>query len=383
MPRITDVTIRSAKLPERGQYVIYDTLVKGFGLRLSQGGSRSFILVLLRNGSKRKVTIGQFPDISLAQARDAAKTLLAKHTLTPFTPTRESLSLGDAVQLYLATYSRHHHRPSWTKQTEGLLQRNFSHLASRPLLHIEPREITAIIDHLLPTPSAANHAFAAARRFFNWAVERDYIDCSPLSKLKPPAKEQSRDRVLTDDELTCIFSTALRHPSTFTRILMLLIATGSRRNEIASLRWSFIDDSQQLISLPPALTKNNSSHTFPYGSVAAQTISDTPRFTHDLLFPARGHHDRPYNGWSKAKAAFDAMCPLPHYTLHDLRRTYASSLAALGCPVHVLSKLLNHASGPISGVHAIYNRYSYRDEMRHAVQLWDAKLQSLLSQITS
>ena len=94
---------------------------------------------------------------------------------------------------------------------------------------------------------------------------------------------------------------------------------------------------------------------------------------------ARGYDDRAYCGWSKGKAALDKASPLPQWGLHDIRRTVATNLAELQTPPHVVEKLLNHASGTISGVAAIYNRFQYLEEMREALTKWEAKLSSLVS----
>jgi len=95
------------------------------------------------------------------------------------------------------------------------------------------------------------------------------------------------------------------------------------------------------------------------------------------LFPARGR-DTPFNGWSKAKAALDKLAGVADWTLHDLRRTFATNMAQLGTPPHVVEKLLNHRTGTISGVAAIYNRYQFMDEMRQAIEKYDHHLAKLL-----
>jgi hypothetical protein len=96
-----------------------------------------------------------------------------------------------------------------------------------------------------------------------------------------------------------------------------------------------------------------------------------------LLFAAQGR-DAPFAGWSKAKPYFDRECPVPHWALHDLRRTCATNLAALGIPVHVTEKLLNHVSGTTSGIVAVYQRHTYLDEMREAIEAWEARLLSVV-----
>ena len=113
--------------------------------------------------------------------------------------------------------------------------------------------------------------------------------------------------------------------------------------------------------------------------LAQQIVASIPG-KDQLLFPARGASHTSFSGWSKAKRAFDQPLSLDPFTLHDLRRTFASQLAALGTPIHVTEKLLNHVSGTLSGVTAVYNRYTYAAEMRAAVEAHEAHLRRLLDQ---
>jgi integrase len=115
--------------------------------------------------------------------------------------------------------------------------------------------------------------------------------------------------------------------------------------------------------------------------MVASMLSKLPE--EGYLFPARGT-DGPFNGWSKCKVALDravisAGCQVGAWTLHDLRRTFATNLAALGVPPHITERLLNHVTGTISGVAAIYNRHAYTDEMREAVSKWETQLSSLVA----
>ena len=106
----------------------------------------------------------------------------------------------------------------------------------------------------------------------------------------------------------------------------------------------------------------------------------------EYLFPASratsrtGKPTTVFNGWGKCKEEFDRACGVTGWTLHDLRRTFATNLAALGIAPHVVERLLNHSSGTISGVAAIYNKFQYMDEMRAAIALWEERLASLLAQ---
>jgi integrase len=157
---------------------------------------------------------------------------------------------------------------------------------------------------------------------------------------------------------------------------MLLILTGQRRGEIAALKRAWVD--HEKITLPAVLTKNGREHVLPIGA-RAQRVIRLAGSGPGLLFPARGLPNTPFSGWSKSKKALDRISGVKDWTLHDLRRTFSSGLAALGTPLHVTEKLLNHVSGSISGVAAIYNRHTYMDEMRSAITAWETRLESLLA----
>jgi integrase len=229
--------------------------------------------------------------------------------------------------------------------------------------------------------SERNHALAAAKTFFTWAHKKRYITDNPTTGLtlhtRPP-----RSRVLAGHELKAIWKAADVIEGHFGSILKLLILTGQRRGEIAALQAAWIKES--MITLPAGLVKNGREHTFPIGKTARTIItaalpSSSDDGAPDYLFPARGKPNHPFSGWSKGKDILDTLSCVTGWTLHDLRRTVATNLAELGVAPHVVEKLLNHTSGTISGVAAIYNKFQYLDEMREAVRMWERRVQSLLA----
>lgn len=372
MPKLTDISIKQLPVPKKGQQAYYDTL-PGFGVRVSQGGARTFF-VLLGNG--RRHTIGRHPIISLSDARTEAKRLLAERTLGKIRPT--SLPYEEAVKRFLSSCEQRN-KPRTVSDYRRILKRHFK-FGRKHLCDITPREVAARIERLNETPSEANHAHVTAKVFFNWARRSHYIDRSPLEGTLPPARTLARERVLDDAELAAVFRTALEGDDAFSNIVALLVLTGCRRGEIAALRWEHIDNKVSLVALPASMTKNGRAHTFPYGKLTARVFKRVPRVS-EYLFPAsrskvRGKPTTVFNGWGKAKSDFDKACGVDFH-LHDLRRTFATNMAALGTPVHVTEKLLNHVSGTISGVAAVYNRHTYLDEMREAIRLWEAKLRTL------
>lgn len=211
----------------------------------------------------------------------------------------------------------------------------------------------------------------------NWALKHGLIDSSPVPALRYSAP--SRSRFLTDAELALVWARALDVGYPFGTMVQLLILTGQRRGEIAALRRSWIEGDH--ILFPEGFAKNKREHRAPLGGIAQRIIGGIPK-SGDLFFPARGREETPFNGWSKAKRQFDKPLGIEPYTLHDLRRTFASTLARLGTPIQVTEKILNHVSGTVSGVAAVYNRHSYVDEMRTAIDAYEAHVQSLTGAIS-
>jgi integrase len=166
-------------------------------------------------------------------------------------------------------------------------------------------------------------------------------------------------------------------PAAFCAIVKLLILSGQRRGEISALRKKWLSD--DTITLPNEITKNGREHTFPIGQLAASVLeSSTETSDADFLFPARGDSETCFNGWSKSKAALDSLSGVTGWTLHDLRRTFASNLAALGVQLPVIEKLLNHVSGSFSGIVAVYQRHNFMPEMRDAIEKWEARLNKIV-----
>lgn len=172
-------------------------------------------------------------------------------------------------------------------------------------------------------------------------------------------------------------SLAASDGSTFGKIVQLLILTGQRRNQIANLRADYIDYDAKTITWPPGEMKGNRRHAILYGDMAAAILGTLPK--EGYVFRARGK-ETAFSGFSKGKPDFDKKLEnVAPWVLHDLRRTFASGLQALGVRIEVTEKLLAHTSGTMAGIVGIYQRYSYAEEMRAALAAWEAKLSGLLN----
>ena len=374
---LTELAIRTAELPVSGTLTLWDGGLKNFGCRVSAKGTKSFIVLL---ASGRRHTIGRYPILSLAEARAAAKRALAEKTLGKVRP--NTTGYLAAVDEFL-THNEEKNRPRTVFEYKRLLTSRFSFGTTR-LADITSEQIEKKLKPLVDRPSEQQHAFTAIKVFFNWALKRRYVQSNPCSALFSPSKPTSRSRVLSDKELRTVLKQARVEFSAYGKIVDLLILTGQRRGEIVALEWKWIDEKESIITLPSSITKNGREHVFPYGSTVAAVLSTIPR-TSAYLFPAtkerrKGQPVTVFGGWNRPKIALDKRCKIAPWTLHDLRRTFATNLAALGTPIHVTEKLLNHISGTVSGVAAVYNRHAYMDEMRAAIDAWEKRLSVILAQ---
>lgn len=324
-------------------------------------------------GQKRQLkTLGRYPDWSLAEARKAAKRVQVEVEAVPiFSDETVKISFEDAREKFLAD-SRSRNKEKTYTGYQRLLTRHFKF--KKNLNELTRRDVMASLDCLVKTPSEKRHAFVAIRTMMNWCVKYGYLEHSRVPRLT--FKHISRSNIVPDNDLREIWHRAIRTEYPYGPIVRLLILTGLRRGEVAAIRRTWIED--DLLVLPEGFPKNNREHRLPLSQMALGILNGIPN-TGDLLFPARGREERSFNGWGKCKERFDKSLDVAPYTLHDLRRTFSSNMARLGTPIHVTERLLNHVSGTVSGVAAIYNRYTYVDEMRTAMDAHDTFFTKLIS----
>lgn len=383
MPKtqLTDITIRSLNAPDKGQITYWDDKLSGFGCRVSQGGQKTFVVMYGAREARRRKVVGKYPIVTLKSARDEAKKVMASLALGVLEEKPiKAISFTDAREQFLEM-SRGRNKPRTAKDYERLLNRHFK-FKGKKLFEVTRADLQKSLAKLIRTPSEHHHAYVAIRVFFNWAYREELIETNPADRLQKPKSLPSRERVLDDKELAEIFNTAQSHEYPFGAIVMLCVLTGLRRGEVAMLQWDWIDETAQTITLPAEQVKNGRTHTFPYGELTKQLLEQLPRFD-QYLFSGNTEKNAYFNGWGKSKKRFDEkLQDVAHYTLHDLRRTFSTLHAKIGTPIHVTEKLLNHVSGTLNGVAGIYNRHTYLDEMREAINQYDQHLLEICSSVS-
>jgi hypothetical protein len=185
--------LRAAKPPERGTVTLWDGAQKHFGVRISQGGAKSFIIL---SGSGRRQSIGRFPTISLSSAQTRAKELLAEQTLGKTRP--KAMAFDNALEAFLAECEKRN-RPRTLRDYTRLLKRHFA-FGRKNLAEITRHDIRRKLENLNEIQSERNHAVVVVKTFFKWAVRHGYIEQNPTDALST-IKRLSRERVLSDDEL--------------------------------------------------------------------------------------------------------------------------------------------------------------------------------------
>jgi integrase len=211
-----------------------------------------------------------------------------------------------------------------------------------------------------------------------WLAREGYTEANCVSFTNKAIENGGRERVLSDDELAAIWQVA--GDGQYGAIVKLLMLTGARRDEIASLRWSEIDVDDAIITLPPARTKNRREFILPLSDQALAILAAQPhREGRDHLF---GHGvDRGFQDWSGSKADIDARLGQAfEWRLHDFRRSFSTALhERFGVPPHVVEAALGHVSGFKSGVSGVYNKAIYLDERRRALARWAGHIEHIVS----
>jgi integrase len=381
--KLTDHRVRHVTTAADGARVeLWDSLLPGLGLRISasatgEGGTKTWFVRYRFGANQRRMKIGSYPTIGLAEAREVARHLLIEvgKGTDPAAEKRASATraridtFGHVADQFVQRYAKQHNR-SW-KETERILNRYVvPEWGARAVRDITRRDVLDLLDGMVDrgAPVMAKQTHSTVRKLFYWAVDRGVIETSPCMRVPVPARANERDRVLSDDELRAVWLACepLRWP--FGPLVRMLILTGQRRDEVATMRWPDLDLSIGLWTIPREFTKSNRVHEVPLAAAALDVIGSVPRIDEILVFTTNSRV--PVAGFSNAKRRLDDLSGVRDWHLHDLRRTAASGMARLGIPPHVIEKLLNHKTGTISGVAAIYNRHGYAEEKRGALERW-------------
>jgi integrase len=390
--RLTQAVVDKVRPPAEGRITYWDKILPGFGLRISAKGRRTWLAMYRVRGKLVAETFGTtalIPSLSDARERARESLLAAKRGVNPVAERRAQAAKAEGatkttLEAVFALYVQRQLRPKTSTRTAKAVVQYFAkdvlpRLGKRDISDISSKDIERLLDGVIArgAPVAANRLLSRLRTFFRWCVKRGEIERDPTAMLDKPEKETARDRILSDDEIVLFWRAADKVDWPYGPLAQLLLLTAQRRNEVAEIEWTEFDLDKQLWVIPKERSKNGMAHEVHLSPLACEILAKLPRINSSrYVFTTTGA--KPVSVWTGAKASLDKhIGEIPHWTLHDLRRTAASRMARFA-PPHVVDKILNH-SGKISGVAAVYNRYQYSDERQIALNNWSRYLENLLN----
>lgn len=369
-----------------------DPALSGLYLVIQPSGAKSWALRYRFGGKPAKLTLGKWPLMGVADARTAATEALeaVEHGRNPAVAKkavkaeqREAiLTERDKIKTLVALFDKRH--LSGLKRGHEVRRALDVHVVGawgeRDIGDITKRDVIDLLDGIADSGRmvTANRVRAYLNKFLNWAVERDVIAMNPATGVKAVAKEVSRDRILSDDEIRLLWLAGDKIGFPWGPFAKVLLLTGQRLNEVAQMPRAEIRG--ELWSLPPNRTKNGRAHDVPLSGAVLDVLAALPRTSASYVFSTNGNS--PLQGFYKGNnhlrakmaeiATEEAGEPveIEHWTWHDLRRTCATGLARLGIAVRVTEACLNHVSGTAAGIVSVYQRHDYADEKRQALEAW-------------
>jgi integrase len=384
--KLSKRAIDALPCPADRDTIWWDEDIKGFGLKITPAGRRTFLVQYRPAGDRRnprKYTIGEYGSVTPHQARVEAQRVLAERAAgrDPQTERQESkrrLKTDQVDSLVAEFISRHVAQNRPARETTRILHHDvLPHWGTWTIHEVRKRDVIALLDKVRERGALvmANRVLAVVRKFFNWCVGRGILERSPCANIGVPTREQARHRVLSDEELGLVVAATRALGFPFGSIVELLALTGQRRDEVSRMAWHHIDLDRHLWLIPPEHSKNGKPHTVHLSPQALSILQGVPR-TGTLVFSFDGTTQ--FQGFSKAKRRLDHVSRVNDWTLHDLRRTVVSGMARLGVAPHVADKILNHQSGTISGVAAVYQRHEFMSERKEALHRWAQHVTKLI-----
>jgi integrase len=376
------LTLKSAtgiKLPSgKKDHVVFDDDISGFGLRIREGGSRTWVYRYRVGTKQHSITLGSATSVPLALARENAGQLEAKIRLggNPALDKQTArAAAGDTVGALIDEYMdarASDWRPNSLRQVRRHLLQYAKPLHGLPVIAVSQRNVADLLDKIAKNSGeiSANRLRASLETFVAWVIRKGIrLPEGNVVSYTGKRKESSRSRVLSDAELKAVWGAC--DDTDHSACVKLLLLTGQREAEIGGLRWEEVADDR--IELPGSRTKNKRPHVVPLSDPARAILDQFRMVGRVHVF---GRDDvAGFRGWGVSKQRLDqriakAGAPLAPWVVHDLRRTVATKMAEHGVQPHIVEAVLNHVSGHKAGVAGIYNRATYDREKRDALNLW-------------
>lgn len=396
MPQaLTDRELRSLISSATRRRDVWDTVVSGFGVRISPGGHCSFVARYRVNGRLRRFTIGPYSRLTLADARQRARDALRDShygvdAAAEKIEARRAETFADLAEEYI---ERHANKKRSGREDIRLLNGSphkkrtgkkphvplVTRWGSRKLGEIKRRDVRDLLDEIaVRAPIMANRTLALVRKMFNFAIEREWIESNPCQMVKRPSPERQRDRVLSEDEIRRLWTALDVEQPSIAALFRLRLLTAQRGGEVQGASWGDVDLMGAWWTIPAGRSKNGLAHRVPLSPQAVRILKGLKAVADDeatWVFPSTRKAGPHINHAQKAIERIVKRSGV-EFRGHDLRRTAASLMVGAGVPRLVVSKILNHVE---SGVTAVYDRHSYDPEKRAALDFWGRQVDAIIS----
>jgi integrase len=389
--KLTAQFCKTVKAPEQGQRDYWDLIRPGLGLRVSQGGKRAWTVIYKTNGRMRRLTLGPFPSLSLADARRSAASALREVHLgnDPATAKREARAaetFGELAALYLERHAKVEKR-SWPEDERIIDRELLAAWKFRKAGQIRRAHVIALLDGIVGrgAPVMANRVKALVSKIFNFAIRRGIVEANPAHGIgSPGGAEQQRDRVLSEQEIREVWK-ALESESPKTRaIFRMALLTAQRRSEITGMEWAEFDLDAGWWTIPAERAKNGLAHRVPLSPQAVRILESVKRSIKRKMKSNANEEPLVFRGGRIGRPIANLQKPMRRikeasavdFRIQDLRRTAASHMTGIGIPRLVVSKILNHVE---RGITAVYDRHSYDSEKCAAMLKWEQHLTAILN----
>lgn len=384
--KFTDKLVQSLK-PGEVEYFVREG--HGFTIRVYPNGSKTFLYIYTLNGKRRRISLGNYPHVALAEAREKylAAAQLVANNIDPLAPQKvstqdepQAISVRELKALYLAHIKTHLAAQSVKNHNYRMEKHLIPAWGNKPITDIRRRDAIALIESIaaLGTPGSARNILLSGRAMFSYAVQREMIEYNPFAGVGvavPQAAAKERDRVLSETEIKHIWETLSNWGNSeyIRRAILFILVTGQRPGEVAQLHWSEIDG--RVWTIPAERSKNGRENRVYLTDLALSLLPETEEY----VFPAsRGSHGPLYVNTLSHHLSHHVKpeyLGLPRWTPHDLRRTAATGLASLGCSDEIIDEVQNHKK---RGIIRTYNRYRYDKEKQEWLVKWSEYLETLV-----
>ena len=368
----------------------------GFGIRVHPTGRKAWLFNYDFAGRRRKMTLGHYPESSLAEAHKLhtkARAALDRGE-DPGAKKRErarKLRLESRVKDLVAEYIENQRFQKLAKSSKVSYRASYEkellpELGSLRITEIYKSDIHKILDRILTrgAPIQAKRTKAHLHRLFNFAVEMGYIQFNPCAQVKLDVKEKSRERFLTIKEIKQFWRglDASGVSDMYKLALRLQLTTGQRKGEVCKARWSDISWSDATWTIPKEVAKNRTEHVVHLSSLAQELLHELNEMTGltDFLLPSPndlGKCIRSNSLDQTFRKGFAKIGVKKRFRLHDLRRTFGTHLERLGIQSDVIGRILNHSLN--RGVTGVYTHHAAVEEMQRAMEVWASELRRILN----